>query len=355
MQLKAYSAPASAQPLNVDVTTERYLPLSFDRRHRRATWLDLQQVLLKEPFFNHEISRLSKARTWSSSLNTSWSDVVRIADLLEPAPPDSVIFHVSRCGSTLLTNLYRIVTDGIALSEAAPVHQLHQQIMAESHRARLSDEQQSSSIVLAALVTLYRRLYGRPLVIKTHTIGILGIRQLRAVWPNTPFVINIRHPLEVAVSNLDKPADWVKSYLHPSTSPNIFGCDHAMRMSMSVEEYCARGLGFFYHKVLEQLDDRCHVIDYSSITSSNIPSVLNSMGLPRHNPLDHAAIAGIFDSYSKDRSRTRRFSNDTHAKNGRASSTLRHHLEKWSHAAYAALLSARPDSLSGSGASAGVR
>ncbi len=324
---------------------ERYLPASFDTSKFRATWVDLSSASLKEPFFNQEISRLARDGGWTTGKSTSWAEVIRIADFFPPATPRSVIFHVSRCGSTLLTNIFREATNGIALSEAAPVDQLYRVLQMETTANGSSEKAELARQTLRALVTVYTRLYEQPLIIKTHTTSILDVQVLRSVWPETPFVMNVRDPLEVMVSNMEKLADWVKTLVRPSHVPSVFGLDTGAMRRMSTEEYCARGLGEFYCAALRSLDSHCRVIDYTDITASNIDAVLEALGAGNGICLHRTNIEKLFSVYSKDRTGKRDFSEDTLQKRTQASRTAHEFVEQWAYTPYRQLLSERPNSV----------
>jgi len=316
---------------------QRHLPVSFNGRDNLATWVDLSHVTLKEPFYNHEISRLAKNEGWTAGRTTSWDDVINIANIFEPASPSAVIFHVSRCGSTLLTNLFRGVADGIALSEAAPVNHLNKSL--HEAMATISPEKaEFTRCVMRALVTLYTRLYDSPLVIKAHTASILRLREYRSIWPDAPFIINVREPVEVLVSNMEKPADWARTIVQPSHIPNIFGFDSAAIRTMSLEEYCARAIGEFYGSAVTNLDENCSVIDYQDIGPSNIEAILEGFGLNPSIYFKPDIVRKIFAIYSKDWTKTRDYVDDRVQKHELASAKLRKFAEQWAYTPYLQLL-----------------
>ncbi|WP_263385933.1 hypothetical protein [Granulicella arctica] len=195
------------------------------------------------------------------------------------------------------------------------------------------------ALLLRAVVSLYTACFGLPVVIKAHTANILRISHMRSVWPSVPFIVNVRNPIEVIASNLAGPADWLKTILAPYDEENVFGFTGPETRQMSMEEYCARGLGRFLKAAHRDLDDRCWVLDYQHMNLANIYKAAQLINLEM--PDTHAKqIASAFQTYSKDPAAIRIHVDDRDWKLSNAPVSVRRLAAQWTLEPYQKLLEA---------------
>jgi len=101
------------------VDFDGWAPVKFYDQHRRVAWMRFGEAGLREPFFEQSVRRLRTQRI--VDIRHTDSDV--LLDAEETVPPSGFIFHISRCGSTLLTNALREYPQNIVISEAHPISQ----------------------------------------------------------------------------------------------------------------------------------------------------------------------------------------------------------------------------------------
>lgn len=280
---------------------ERWLPISFSLASQvfSVGWLDFGSKTLSDPFFDHTIGNLRSSSQPAAERRTSVEELLQIADSFPTIEPAGVIFHVSRCGSTLLTNTLKAGGECTALSEAPMIDSLIRQNSFRGISVGVEDDDNIRRRLLQAVVSLYTACFELPVVIKAHTADILQMSRVRSVWPSVPFIINVRNPVEVMASNLAMSADWVKSILTPYGQDNIFGFTGPETRQMSIEQYCARGLGKFFEAANAQFDDKCFVLDYSQMTINNIYEAADLLGV-KMPETSTAQITSAFLRYSKD-------------------------------------------------------
>src|SRR5437868_6806406 len=85
---------------------DRWLPvdLSFARSDVSVRWMDFGSASLTEPFFNMTVERLRSPPLLAREMEADLASLIRRAADLPPVEPAGMIVHVSRCGSTLLSN-----------------------------------------------------------------------------------------------------------------------------------------------------------------------------------------------------------------------------------------------------------
>ena len=142
-----------------------------------------------------------------------------------------VIAHMSRCGSTLLAKCMSEVRDVVVLSEAPLVSAL------------------IGSRLLRGVLGLYAQRFGvRRVVVKLSSVDTLRLAQFRRNAGNPPAVLLFRDPVEVAVSNLLRPAGFMRE--RGRTSP---------------EAHCARVLGAYLRALLRASKTAATVADYMNL------------------------------------------------------------------------------------------
>src|SRR3982750_4364674 len=87
-------------------------------------WMDMSGVSLTEPFFQQTVERAKTDGPHRGGLFTEFDVLLQLEKHLNSVCPTGFIFHSSRCGSTLLANACRAVSNSIVLSEANAIDKL---------------------------------------------------------------------------------------------------------------------------------------------------------------------------------------------------------------------------------------
>lgn len=127
------------------------------------------------------------------------------ADIGKASPdtaPAGLIFHVARCGSTLVSQMLKQHGDVVVYAEPLPFNE----ILLPPHkwpRSELVD-------ALRSLGDAFARHAGRPYIVKFSSWNTFYCDLLAEAFPSSPWVLCIRDPVEVAVSLLKEPAGWLQ-------------------------------------------------------------------------------------------------------------------------------------------------
>lgn len=113
-----------------------------------------------------------------------------------PLTPDGFVFHMSRCGSTLVAQMLAALASSIVVSEAQPLDA----IVALYRAGRLSEDDAVVTLrgVLSALGR--PRLGERRLFVKFHASHVLELPLLARAFPHVPWVFLFREPRAVLSS-----------------------------------------------------------------------------------------------------------------------------------------------------------
>jgi hypothetical protein len=278
---------------------------------------------LNEPFFATSVQKLRADMPPAPERESEIATIEEVARHLPPAVPVGIVFHMSRCGSTLLTNGLRTAECVVALSESQPIDRVLQMVSCDSdHWATIGRS------VLPALITLFANYQGSPsrkVVIKTGVTGIISLPAIRALWPDVPCVIVIRNPIEVLVSNLQTRPRWlVESYLDPALS--WFGAPPPPVASSGIGTFCAWMIGRFCEESLNRLDDRCAILDYEDITPNAVRRIGEQFGLS-FAPSNADALIDVFRRNAKHLGQ--QFEQDRIRKQASAAAPLISASDKW--------------------------
>lgn len=197
-----------------------------------CNWLYLGENSFTEPFFGDSIAKCfnlpynsGQYRAVSSvELLPQWSQAIN------SIAPTAFIFHVSRCGSTLIAQMLALDPANIVLSEVP--------FFDELFRHGLKNNYDASYLVKAAM-----RFYGarrnavnNRLFIKADSWHIHFYKELRALYPTVPFILLYRRPDEVIRSQQKRRGMQAVPGL---LEPEIFKFERNKLTNLGLDEYMA--------------------------------------------------------------------------------------------------------------------
>jgi len=218
----------------------RWTPIRFNLSTPTPTidWADLSAERFTEPFFDQTVGRWSTGPRAQPLVRTGLDTLVALDD--EPSlDPAGLIFHLSRCGSTLMSQLLSTVPGVVVVAEPSPLNALLGLDPARVDGATLV------RVVRLLVRALGRRRHGdeRQLVLKCTSWNIRRQEILTAAFPGTPWVWVQRDPAQVVASLLAGPPGWLGEHTPPVETAIRFGIDPAVVPAMSRAEFAARALG----------------------------------------------------------------------------------------------------------------
>jgi hypothetical protein len=225
--------PPTAPSIDGFAPTPGWLPAEVSQVEGRAavTWLRFGRRRLSEPFYDDSLVRqrfLPFNRLFA--LRTALSDLEACVAALPALQPAGLIFHMSRCGSTLAAQVLAASPDNVVLSEAAPINAI-------TRRADL-DDGAKVALLRAMVAALGQARNGETrLFLKLDCWHSRDLPLFRRAFPDTPWVFLYREPIEVMVSQTRRRGvQMVPSLVPPAT----FGID--LPDGVPNDDYCARVL-----------------------------------------------------------------------------------------------------------------
>jgi hypothetical protein len=289
-------------------------------------WVYVGVAPLNEPFFEGEIRR-AMARPF----NRLFRYRMMLADFLadtdsarQSLAPDGFIFHMSRCGSTLVSRMLAALPQATAISEAAPIDGIVQ----ANHSLPALTEEQHAHLLRAIVAAFGRRRAGtkRRYFIKLDCWHTLALPLFARAFPNVPWIFLYRDPIEVLVSQIREPGIQTVPQL---VSPAFYGIDGDVILRS--EDYYARVLAAVCKAAINHAGlGRSLFVDYRHLPEAVWTEILPHFGIDageadRRAMQDAArwdAKSPSFEFSSDSQAKQREATPETHAAASRHLATL---------------------------------
>ena len=244
-----------------------WVPARVRADSRTVEWCELGDRTIADPFFDDTVDRV---RRKSGSVTTPLDVLMAEAAAKPGIAPTAFIFHCSRCGSTLMSQLARAVPGTLVLSEAPAVDDV----------LRAPWTRQARLDALRAVVTALGQPRGgadRHLVFKLDAWHIVDLPLVRAAFPGVPCVFVYRDPVEVIASQMRMPGQ----YLLPGELDPAFAGLATVEDARAAgrEGYCARVIGRILSAAAEPAaGGALDLVNYDELPGAAIDRVLSWTG-----------------------------------------------------------------------------
>ena len=229
--------------VNISSALTNWIPykLSFNEGQPCCEWLNTGDKEFTEPFFDETISRCRQFNNHNHKSISSIDVLPQWSNEIESVEPSAFIFHVSRCGSTLATQLLALDRTNIVLSEVPFFDEL------------LRSGKNISPQLLKDAIAFYAPVKNdrKRLFIKTDSWHILFYKQIRELYPQTPFILLYRRPDEVVRSQQQRRCMHAIPALIESA---LFGFDENEVHQMNMDEYIGAVLEKYFQAFINIME-----------------------------------------------------------------------------------------------------
>ena len=195
-----------------------YLPVSIDLTHGQIEIVDLSSATFEEPFFRDTVERTRREHPDQLPFMMDLPTFLLRAGSRQVSP-DAFVFHVGRCGSTLLTNMLVRGGDYIAVKEPDIVNELAAAWLIAMDELRPQVELVTAAvlrILLGAIDSPRRRL------LKLAAWNLQMATALLKMFPETAAAFVFRSPYETVASQLHKPPPWLDIIDAPRSTQGLY-------------------------------------------------------------------------------------------------------------------------------------
>ena len=244
-------------------------------------WRDLGKLDFDQPFFRATVEmaqRLSgdpQAPFRAAPPQRTGLDALTEAAAAGPGLPlAGLIFHMTHCGSTLISQSLGSLPQVLALGEPEPVADL------AALAATLPAGQGAEALRdLASVLGRARRASQRHVLIKAWSPLACQAPLFREAFPATPWVFVYRDPVEVLVALLESGGGLLALQDDAARAAALLGLDGDRLESMAVTEFAARALARICYAVVAAADGACLVVDYDRLPDAIWQHIAPHFGL----------------------------------------------------------------------------
>ncbi len=258
-------------------------------------WVFLGRQRFTQPFFEDTMHIiLRKPFNLAFRHQTPIEFLGKIYEKSRGLPPKGFIFHISRCGSTLVSQMLASLKKNIVISEASVIDKIV--------RANASDEQKT--VWLRWIVNaLAQKRFEREenFFVKFDSWSVLDLPLIEKAFPGVPWIFMYRNPVEVIVSNLRQPG----AQMIPGAIEKIFPNMNLFEiLQFSTEERFARTIAAFCGSALENKDTKLgKFINYNQLPKAVTNEICRHFGVS-FNDLEIKKMRGASKLNAKDSSQT---------------------------------------------------
>jgi hypothetical protein len=299
----------------------------------QVQWLDFGHKALSESFFQWSWASIKGTGNVSSEVSTGVETLIHAAQRTAPTMPSGVIVHMTRCGSTWISNCLKAADNAVVVAEAPVMDQ----VLSDAFTPTLSNDESTRQKIVVALSTIFSRYEtGNPkkVVFKLGIYGLPAMKTIRLLWPELPIVVVIRNPSEVIASNLNQPARWLCSRWFLNRD---FDWHSSTSRGFSDEDYCGKVLGTLCEAGAAAIDENTMILDYRNIGRESILKVGVLFGLWSKD-VDPERILRPFELDSKDRRGQQTYVSRAEMQSRYAPEAIRAAADKWVMSSYERLL-----------------
>jgi hypothetical protein len=235
---------------------------------RYLDWCYMDDARFTHPFFTDTIrERMREPFNLIFRHQTPVESLREIVDEDDVVPPTGFIFHMSRCGSTLVAQMLASVPANIVISEAPPIDSMI------SARNSSANEDQRAQWLTWMINAFGRKRHAdeRNYFIKFDSWNTIDIKFITKVFPDVPWIFLYRNPVEVIVSHMRQRGSQMIPGAMEKLLPDL---NLSEALKMPAEEYCARVLARFCEGALAHATDgRGLLVNYEQLPDAVIGSI----------------------------------------------------------------------------------
>lgn len=245
---------------NIKHIISNWIPIKLIEKENEVyfEWIYLLDIPFADPFFDETIAKC-KSHSYNSKPFKLISTVENLIDWskeLDFVELKGLIFHVSRCGSTMLSQSLVTSAENIMVSEAP--------IIDDILRSDFFDEDTKTVLLESVIRLLGQKRFAeqKNLIVKLDAWSIFKASYLRSVFPKLPFALLYRNPDEVLRSHQKMAGMHMVPNIIPSS---VFGITSKEIQAISFQQYQALVLEKYFQGFLSfyEIDSNVIMLNYN--------------------------------------------------------------------------------------------
>lgn len=294
-----------------------FIPVRIENQDtdHRIVWWNVGDYQFTESKFRYSIEHLT---TQNHQVEQFSTDIKLLAsDLLwdDTIYPSGFIFHMSRCGSTLLAKSMARVPEHIVIDEGTPLNDGLWHYLTNGWRTPVAASDENLSLLKNIVLALGRKRTSeqQTYFVKFRSWNVIFIDLILRAFPDVPALFIYRDPAEVMVSATMRPV-WILDFKGLPPGAFLSGTTQTATIAMSTLEFLTSFYTRYLESALSITSDQLLYLNYDQIQAENLASILQ---LAFDYSVTNSMLAQMhvqFSYYSKDDSDTIRFLSDKEEK-----------------------------------------
>ncbi|MEZ5672177.1 MAG: sulfotransferase [Thiotrichaceae bacterium] len=287
----------------------------FPSNHdHKVVWLDVGHYQFTEWKFKASIKNLTKnqseCRLFTTDIQLLTSNEI-ITDCLYPS---AFIFHMSKCGSTLLARALAQSPHHIVMTEASPLHENLWQYLTHDWQQPVTTTENLTLIKNAILAMGRRRTAEQQAYfVKFRSWNVIFIETIMRAFPDVPCLFLYRNPSEVLVSSTRELPMGQFRLKGTAAAAFMLNCSTTATAEMSHLDYF-KNLHERYFAAALNLTGGVTYLNYNQLSKQNFAKILQQTFRYTTTADQMILMQNQFDYYSKDDKDSTRFISDTEKK-----------------------------------------
>jgi hypothetical protein len=308
----------TAEAIETIRATSGLVPLAIDPTGGgRVYWADIGATPFREWQYTYTIARLAEAGEIRRYFSTSMDVLLADGLIPDPVPVAGFVFHVSRCGSTLMGKALARHPDHIVINQGSPLQRGYWAYITDDWRREAAATSDNIKILQNLMAAMTRRRVGseRLAFVKFISWNVLYADFIKRAFPDVPSLFMYRDPVEVIASVMRETTAVLEVKGHRQAG-FLTGLPHEDTAAMGAVEYLAHCYANYFHHVLTPPKDvpYMHFLNYRDLNPSNFAKILRrGLGLV----VEENAVAKMVEQFiyhSKDDSGKKVFADDSQDK-----------------------------------------
>jgi hypothetical protein len=239
-------------------------------------WCHTEGMPFPDPYFAETVQRcLQHPFRLLFRHETGMEGVGRFVTDHPGLPPKGFIFHMSRCGSTLVAQMLAAVPEHLVLSEPEPLDSV---LRAPASAVGVDDRRGAWLRWMVAALGQARGAQ-RALFVKFDAWSVAELALVRRTFPEVPWLFVFRDPVEVLVSHARRRGAHVIPGALPAAALGL--ATGAESTAVPLVEHAARVLARICEQALEWASDPLATfVDYDSLPGFVVDELLPAWSVP---------------------------------------------------------------------------
>ena len=278
----------------------------------KVLWADLGDHPFREWQYMYTVQALAKAGQIGENFTTDFSILLEDRILADPIEPEGLMFHISRCGSTLSAKALARSPRHVVINQGGPLQRGFWATITKdwTQEAEASPENLNAFRHLVLAMTRRRHPEQQRAFVKFISWNTLYMDFAMQAFPQVPALFLYRNPVEVIASVLRETSAilWAKGRRQAGF---LTGVDWETTADMGNVEYLSLCFKRYLELALATSSPRVSHVNYTQINPANFPAML-ARGLDFDPGAEELALMlEQFQFHSKDDSDKQQFKSDS--------------------------------------------